>query len=407
MDNVLAINGGTPVRKKKWPSYEDGFKTPMYESLSKVIESGRFFRYDDRPIEETFTGKFENAIRELFNVKYALAVSSGTAALSLALMALDLPDDSYVACPAFGFPATVSAVILAKKKPLLFAVDNNLNFDLEDLKNRWDDRIKCIIVVHMRGVASSVSKIVDFAKSKGVEVIEDAIPSLGLSIEKKYLGTYGKIGCFSTQSDKTINTGEGGFIVTDDRCVYEKMVLLSGAYEGRYNKHIPNFEFVSCEYNYPLYNFRMDEIRASIAFEQIGVIKEKVQTIKDNYNYVISKIEKLEGLRIRKSDIIEGVLGDSLVFFVQKSLANKVVEALNSEGISTRCFGDRNYPNVRSFSQWKFLDEVKHELPKYLEGTINYFETSVDISLSVKLEKKDLDDLIKAINKVINYYCVK
>lgn len=402
---MLAINGGQPIRTIKWPTYEDGTKVFDDETktlLNEVLDSGRLFRYDTRPILETTTGKFENLLKDYFSCKYSLAVSSGTTALTLALMSLNLPKGFRVACPTFGFPATASAVMLAGGVPKLFASDRDLYYDMDDMLNRWDNNIKVIIVVHMRGYAQPIEKIIEFAKSKGVYVIEDAVPAMGVRANGRLLGTFGDVGCFSTQSDKTIVTGEGGFIITDTPNFFERSALLSGAFESRIKYHSTNVQQEQEQYM-PLYSFRLDEIRAAIAIPQLQKIDNKVEKMKSNYDYLVHGIEDITNIRIRKKLYLDGYLGDSLIFFVDDGSASWVAKALSAEGIIAKSFGDRN--NARSFEQWRFIEEVNSDDFNQIEAiksTKKYLRNAVDIPLSFSLNDEDLDDAIMAIKKVMS-----
>lgn len=400
----LAINGGTPIRTKNWPTYEDGvgaFSSEIIDAAEQVLKSGRLFRYDTRTLDETITGKYEKNLERYFGCKHALAVSSGTTALALAVMALDLPKGFSVACPVFGFPATASAVMLAGGIPKLYAVNENLHYDLQDLENRWDESIRAIIVVHMRGMAQPIDELVAFARKKGVYCIEDTVPSLGVFVNSKPLGMYGDIGCFSTQSDKTINTGEGGFIVTNNDSFFERMVLLSGAYEGRVLKHLARDGCI-IENTLPLYSFRMDEMRAAIAIPQLEHIDKKVSRLKANYDYVVERVSPY--VRIRKKCFDDGYLGESLLFFVDEVYADFVAKAITAEGVKARCIGSGG--NVRSFEQWRFLDEVDRKEFCCIDSVVksaHYLKSTIDISMSVSLDKEDLDDLANAIIKVIRF----
>ncbi|MFH1893672.1 MAG: aminotransferase class I/II-fold pyridoxal phosphate-dependent enzyme [Candidatus Zixiibacteriota bacterium] len=315
----LALNGGQPVRSRPWPNYMQGtggFGEATKKEIMRVLDSGRLFRYDSRSLSDTAAGRLESALAEYFGSKHVLLVSSGTAALTLALLALDLPQGFEAVCPAFGFPATASAILMARGIPRLIAVDRDLHFSLPDLERRWNERIKAIIVVHMRGFASQVDAIVEFATSRGVHVIEDVVPAFGARLEGKLLGTFGRVGCFSTQSDKMINTGEGGFLITDDLRLCERAVLLSGAFEGNCFKHFADLTSVESEFNLPLFNFRIDELRAALALCQLQDLDMRISTLRRNYEYVAGRVSELPGIRLREPVESGSFLGDSLVFFV-------------------------------------------------------------------------------------------
>src|SRR6185312_8398339 len=122
-----------------------------------------YFRYDYREYAETECGQFEGELCDYFDTRHALALSSGTAALAIAIMAAGIPRGSLIACPGFTFTPTPSAIVLAGGRPLLVEVYQDLHLDLADLRRRWNPDIKAIMVVHMRGVASDVEALADFA----------------------------------------------------------------------------------------------------------------------------------------------------------------------------------------------------------------------------------------------------
>jgi dTDP-4-amino-4,6-dideoxygalactose transaminase len=208
------------VRNAPWPTYDKGavFICPEDEAAAvRAIRSHLYFRYDHRAPKETECAILEEKLRGYFGSEHALAVSSGTTALALAIMAAKIPPGSLIACPGFTFVATPSAIVLAGCKPFLVEVDENLHLDLADLRRRWTPEIKAILVVHMRGFAADVKALCAFAADMGVPVLEDAVPAMGAELGGRKLGTFGVAGCFSTQSDKSLNSGEGGFLITDGR----------------------------------------------------------------------------------------------------------------------------------------------------------------------------------------------
>ncbi|MGI9310660.1 MAG: aminotransferase class I/II-fold pyridoxal phosphate-dependent enzyme [bacterium] len=236
----LAIESGVPVRSIPWPTYDKGNvcidNTDCYAAW-KVIKSKLMYRYDFRDMDDTETGRLEKDLAEFFGVRYALALSSGTSVLSVSMMASGVGVGDEVLCSSFGFPASPSSILLAGAVPVLVEVDENLHIDVYDLRKKISPATKAILMVHMRAQVGNIEKVMEIAEEQGVLLIEDAVPVLGVKVNGKYAGTFGIAGAFSTQSDKSINTGEGGFMLTDNRGVFEKAVLLSGAYEGRHEKH--------------------------------------------------------------------------------------------------------------------------------------------------------------------------
>jgi dTDP-4-amino-4,6-dideoxygalactose transaminase len=410
----LALYGGHPVRTKPWPTYDKGNVILDDDDVSMVIDvirSKRLYRYDNRPLHETKVGQFEIELKEYFQVQYALAVSSGTAAISLPLIALELPPNSLVGCPVYSFTATPSAIIQAQMKPLLIEVDHNLHMDLVDLERKIK-QMKALVVVHMRGFPAPLLQIKEIADKHGVPIIEDSVPALGHQLLGKHLGTYGTAGAFSTQSDKSINTGEGGFILTNEKDIFTKCVILSGAYERLYEKHITaqelSFNFLSL----PVFNFRLDEIHGALGLTQLKKLNTRLAVQAENYAYVMEKIQHLKYLRPRgtwSNDVLP--IGDNLLLQVYGSIKDCCwfANALTKEGVDTRALGDPDNANVRRFWDWAYLseDKTKNNLTTLYPESFKHIGSYIDLALSPTLEKDDLEDCVRAIKKVHDHYETK
>ncbi len=403
----LALFDGAPVRMKPWPSYEKGhvfINDEDEKAAIRALESQRYFRYDDRDFAETECGKLEQRIQQYFGVKHALACSSGTAALALSILAAGVPRGGLIACPGFTFAATPSSILLAGCEPYLVENDDNLNFDLDDLRRRWTDNIKAIVVVHMRGFASDMEAICEFANQKGVPIIEDAVPAMGAELNGRKLGTFGIAGAYSTQSDKSINTGEGGFIVTDDTDLFLRSVVLSGAYENRAYRHVGDDPVADrvCDLSLPIMSMRMDEIRAALACAQFDRLHVRLGAFRRNYDYVAGLLDGVSGIRLRQPAAQGALLGDSLNFMVDGCDAGLFAKALRLEGIDARNLGTAVEKNVRVFWNWRFMfkDRVPSEIQSELPRTTARLKQTIDIPLASTLEIQDCDDLVMAVRKV-------
>ena len=182
--------------------------------IDRLLKSGDLFRYtapQDAPV-----ALLEREFAEFMGTKFALAVSSCSQALFLSLKALQLPRGAKVLVPAFTFAAVPSAIVHADCQPVLVEVGENYRVDMADFEAKLTDDISAVLISHMRGHTSDMDAIMALAEAKGLPVIEDAAHSLGTQWHGKKIGTLGKIGCFSFQSYKMINAGEGGILITDD-----------------------------------------------------------------------------------------------------------------------------------------------------------------------------------------------
>ncbi|HET6209012.1 MAG TPA: aminotransferase class I/II-fold pyridoxal phosphate-dependent enzyme [Jatrophihabitans sp.] len=405
--DLLAIDGGAPVRVAPWPTYDKGavFIQPEDEQAAvRALRSHLYFRYDYRDYTETECGQFEQELCDYFGSRHALAVTSGTAALAIAIMAAGIPPGSLIACPGFTFVATPSAIVLAGCVPFLVEVDENLHLDLADLRHRWNPDIKAIMVVHMRGFASDLDALTGFAAEMGVPLFEDAVPALGAELNGRKLGTFGLAGGFSTQSDKSLNSGEGGFLLTDDSDLYARAVVLAGAYEGRCARHFGDHPVpLDSDLTLPLLSLRMDEIRAALLRSELLRLPTRLAAFHGNYDYVCTELADLPGIQIRQPVATGAYLGEAFIFRVPDGQAGWFANALCAEGIDARNLGSAGDANVRAFWNWRFLFGTASiaEIQQRLPATTGYLCDAVDVALSSTLTAEDCDHLITAVRRIV------
>lgn len=407
----LAIFGGSPVRTAPWPTYDkgDAFISPADEAAAiAAIRSHRYFRYDDRPHEQTCTGTLERRLREAFGTQYALACASGTTAIALALLALDLPAGSPVACPAFTFPATPSAIMLAGHRPVLVDCDRDLHLDLAHTEAVLAGGARAVVPVHMRGYATDMPAVMALARRYGARVVEDAVPALGAKLHGRYLGTFGDFGAFSTQSDKSLNTGEGGFLLTSDTEAYARAVVLCGAYEGRLTRHCNGTAPVD-DLTYPIYSFRMDEIRAALAGALLERLPARLAAHRRNHDHVVAGLARMDDrIEVRRPVADGAYLGEALIFRLPGARPADCAwfaRALCAEGIDARALGDPKEVNVRAFWHWRFLPGADPAAARAaLPGAARYIGEAIDVPLSANLTPSDCDDLLTAVDKVLSAF---
>ncbi|HEX7838700.1 MAG TPA: DegT/DnrJ/EryC1/StrS family aminotransferase, partial [Kofleriaceae bacterium] len=312
-----------------------------------------------------------------------------------------------VACPGFTFAATPSAIVLAGCRPLLVECDHNLHFDAQDLERKMSSAVKAIVVVHMRGFASDMAAILAVARKWKVPVIEDAVPALGVTVAGRHAGTFGAVGAFSTQSDKSLNTGEGGFLVCKDPTQFARAVVMSGAYEGRFKRHFSGPVPEICDLDYPIYSFRMDEIRAALACAEMTRLPKRLEVLRSNYDHVIGQLAEIDRIAVREPVSPGSYLGDSLIFRLRQVSGDQVVQvaaALRREGVDARALASANDLNVRCFWNWRFLFKGKSpaEIKALLPATAQHLSHAIDIPMSPTLTRADCDDLIRAVRKVLS-----
>lgn len=362
--------------------------------IERLLSSGDLFRYTAP--EGAPVALLEQEFAALLGVRYALAVSSCSAALFLALKALDLPRGARVLIPAFTFAAVPSAVLHADCVPVLCEVGADLRIDLDDFAARLDDDIAAVLISHMRGHTSDMDRIMALCDARAIPVIEDAAHSLGTLWKGRNIGTIGKVGCFSFQSYKLVNAGEGGILVTDDPEIAARCVIMSGAYEHNWKKHagLQN-SFMHWQNRLPLYNMRMQNLSAAVIRPQLPLAWDRVAAGRANHDYVADRLNRSDWLEVPPALPQEQRAPDSLQFRLlgqwSDAEARAFQDAAKARGITVQIFG-LSEDNARAFWNWKFIGDLP-DLPK----TRAMLMRTGDLRLPARLKRHDLDFIADAI----------
>ncbi|KPH97130.1 DegT/DnrJ/EryC1/StrS aminotransferase [Actinobacteria bacterium OK074] len=404
----LALDGGAPVRDRPWPSYENGdnfIAAEDEEEAVTALRERRYFRYDDRPYHATHNGRLNERISALLSSRHMLACTSGTAVIALSLFALGLPPGSPVACPAFTFSAAPSAIMLVGHRPVLVGVEDDLHLDVVHLRRLIEaENVRAVVVVHVRGFASDIRAVLAAADAAGIPVVEDAVPVLGVSFDGRPLGTFGAFGAFSTQADKPVNTGEGGFLVTDDSEAYARAVVHCGGYEGRMARHFPDGAPPVSDQDHPHFAWRMDEVRAALAHSMLGRLPQRLARHRRTYDALADVLDGHDGLSLRAPSAPGAYTGQFLTMRLDRARAQDsewYAEALCAEGIKAVALGSTRRPNARAFWNWCYLVGSDAEAARAsLPHTARRIDRIVDIPLSAHLTADDRADLVRAIDKV-------
>ena len=345
------------------------------------------------------TGKktiaFEDQFKEMLKAKYALAVSSCTAALHLALQLLNIKNGDEVITPSLTFVATVNAIKYVNAVPVFCDIigKDNLNISPKEIEKKITKKTKAIIVMHYAGFPCQMDEIITIARKHRLKVIEDACHGPLSEYNGKKLGTIGDIGCFSFFSNKNIATAEGGMLVTNNEELFNKAKLLRShgmttMSFDRAQGHSTSYDVVALGYNY-----RMDDIRASIGIVQLSKIindLKKRSEIRQNY---IKRLSNAENLIIPfkyhtefcSNYIFPVVLKDSSIKkrdLIRKSLQNK--------GIQTSI----HYPPAHRFSIYK-----KQKI--YLPNTEYVADNEITLPMFGSLSKKQIENISNNLLRLI------
>ncbi|WP_227285047.1 aminotransferase class I/II-fold pyridoxal phosphate-dependent enzyme [Boseongicola sp. H5] len=362
--------------------------------IDRLLQSGDLFRYtapEDAPV-----ALLEQEFAALMGSRYALAVSSCSAALFLSLCALDLPKDARVLIPAFTFAAVPSAIVHANCQPVLVEVGRNYRIDMDDFAAKLPGA-DAVIISHMRGHTSDMDAIMALCDEAGIPVIEDAAHSLGTLWNGRKVGTIGRVGCFSFQSYKLVNAGEGGILITDDADLVARAVIMSGAYEHNWKKHAVLHEaFARWQNRLPLYNMRMQNLSAAVIRPQLPEVARRVRDGRANHDYVAAALNSSPWLNVPDALPPEERAPDSIQFNLQgfdhDADARAFADAAAARGVKVQVFG-LSTDNARAFWNWHFIPGDTPELPQ----TRAMLMRACDVRLPARLQRPELDFIIGAL----------
>ena len=241
--------------------------------------------------------KFESIFARFTGAKFAVGVSNGTAALHLSLKALGIGKGSEVIIPDMTFVATASSVLLTGATPVLVDVDGDMNISVPSIKKSITSKTKAIIPVHFGGKSCKIKEISTIAKKNHITIIEDCAHAIGSRINTKHVGTFGQSGCFSFYPTKNFTTIEGGMVITNSKNIAD---FVRSARNHGISKTLASRFSGGKPWDYdvenPGYNYRLDEIRASLGINQLKRIKKMNLLRKKAANYYNKKLSNVTGI---------------------------------------------------------------------------------------------------------------
>lgn len=367
------------------------------DDLNRILENGDLFRYtapSDAPVT-----LLEQEFAQMMGSTYALAVSSCSAALFLSLKALNLPRNARVLIPGFTFAAVPSAVIHAGCHPVLCEVGDNYRININDFSDKLPS-VQAVIISHMRGHTSDMDAILSLCADAEIPVIEDAAHSLGTLWHGQKIGTLGKIGCFSFQSYKMINAGEGGILITDDADLVARAVIMSGAYEHNWKKHSGlHTSFARWQNQLPLYNLRMSNLAAAVIRPQLPEMPRRTKDGLRNHDYVAANLSKARHIHVPAPLPPEQRAPDSIQFNLIDMTDAQVrtfAETAAELGVKVQVFG-LSTDNARAFWNWQFIPDLP-DLPQ----TRAMLMRACDVRLPVQLSLDQLDAVCAVLLKALD-----
>tara|TARA_Y100000996_G_scaffold111653_2_gene82661 strand:+ start:1584 stop:2738 length:1155 start_codon:yes stop_codon:yes gene_type:complete len=381
--NVLKKSGTKFPAYEPWISNED--KKIVHETLKQTMLTLG-------PKLE----KFENDFCKYSKAKYAVAVSNCTAALHLSLMALGIGKDDEVIIPDLTFVADANAVLACNAKPILTDINKeNFFLSISNIKKNITKKTKAIIPVHIYGQVCNIDEILDVAKDNNLKVIEDCAHAVGTFHESKHAGTMGNTGCFSFYPTKNITTAEGGMVITNSKRIAEKVRQLRShgmtrSLKSRYSSGYPwVFDIVE-----PGYNYRLDEIRASLGITQLKRIKKINELRKKASAYYYKNLQDISGIIL--PDMVNDKSHSYHLYTIRvtkpfKLSRNQLYKKFKDNGITTTVY----WMPIHKYTAYRKFAKKSNVI-----NTTKTYDEILGLPLFPNITKKHQDAVIKIIKSV-------
>ena len=350
------------------------------KEVMDVLETGVLMRYGfDKERKGIFkVREFEEAFAQYCQAKYALGVTSGSSALKVALTAMDVGPGDEVICPAFTFLATYEAVIEVGAIPVMADIDETLNLDPDDIERKITPCTKAVIPVHMCGAPAHIDKIMAVARKHNLLVLEDNAQGCGGSYRGKKLGTFGDMGIFSFDYYKTVTTGEGGMVLTDNK----EFSLRAEWYHDHGHDHNPNVSRAMEGRTILGFNYRMNELQGALGLAQLRKLDTIIALQKINKQAIKEVLRNVKGITFRDIPDPDGDTATFLAFNLpDEGTAAKFQKALGSEGVDTVCFKN---------NLWHYVPNWEHFLARSTANSKQYPFTDPSYKGKVDYSKENI-----------------
>ncbi len=398
----------TPLRAGYWGSqfYDDKEKAELMDVLNNQAP---FRWYGTNPPTKVAT--FEKEFAARMGTKFALAVTSGTAALQCAVAALEIGPGDEVILPAWTWHSCFNAVVLAGALPVCAEIDHTFNIDPASLESLITPQTKLIMAVHLQGNPCHLDKVLAIARKHKIRVLEDCAQSVGASFHGRPLGAHADIGIYSLQLNKTITAGEGGAVVTNDPLLFERASRFHdlGGYRA---PHVQWTEKANLDFFFGA-NYRMSEFTGGVLLAQLRKLDKIVNAVRSNARHVYDGVRDLPGIRFRDLPDPAGELGAGVFMdFQTKARADRFLDLMKAENVLAAKPGGSvilpTLPHVIAkktiHPAWPSFTSPRGKAiqygPQTCPRTIDILGRYAGVLMDPKYTRRETDDIVAAIRKV-------
>ena len=363
------------------------------ERAVEVMQSGRLHRYNLADGDENEASQLEREYAEWQGADYCVACTSGGYAMQLALRACGVMPGDKVLANAYTLAPVPGAIHNVGGVPVLVDIDSNYHIDMADLETKaLESGARFLLLSHMRGHIADMDRLTDICDRLDICLIEDCAHTMGASWRNRKSGNFGKAAAFSTQTYKHMNSGEGGFLTTNDPVVAARAVVSSGSYM-LYGRHgaIPAEEvFQEVRLLAPNYSGRMDHLRAVLLRAQLPAIETSVSRWNVLYDRLAARLGEMAGVVIPQRRQEEFYVGSSIQFRAEgltREQVPQLITACGERGVELKWFGDDEPKAFTSrYDSWKYIADIPH-----LPGTLGVLEKTLDMRVPLTFDVDDCD----------------
>ncbi|MBI1172785.1 aminotransferase [bacterium] len=368
------------------------------EAALAVLRHGRLHRYNTAPGEVAEAALLEEEFAALTGAKYCLAVASGGYAMGCALRALEVGPGEPVLTNAFTLAPVPGAIAAAGATPIFVETTADLVIDFADLAEKARRTgARLLMLSHMRGHICDMSALMTLCRTLGLRVIEDCAHTMGAGWEGVASGRHGVMACYSMQTYKHINSGEGGFLISDDAELMARAILLSGSYMlyGKHRAAPPPEVFETVRMVTPNVSGRMDNLRAAILRPQLKVLGDRVARWERLYRHLEAGLQATPGLSLVARPAAEVFVGSSFQFLLPDWSPARIALFLQravARGVELKWFGA---PEPVAFTSR--YDHWRYARPQSLPRTDRILAGLIDLRLPLTFAPEDCDQIARII----------
>jgi dTDP-4-amino-4,6-dideoxygalactose transaminase len=372
------------------------------EAALRVLKSGKLHRYNVGKGEKGEVALLEEEFARYMGRKYCLACASCGSAMYLALKGAGIKAGDTVLCNAYTLAPVPGAIKNAGAAIELIEITDDYLIDLDDLEKKASNtNAKCLMLSHMRGHIVNMDRVMEICRNQNLILIEDCAHTMGGAWDGKKSGAFGHISCFSTQTYKHMNSGEGGLLVTDDPELIARAIISSGSYM-LYELHTSRPEmdvFEKLKTTVPNYSSRMDNLRAALLRPQLTSLDDQCKKWNQLYQVLEAGLNNIDGITCPARDSREYYVGSSIQFSLNgqaDSTIREFLSACRERGVEVKWFGNKEPVGfTSSYSSWQYFDKLPH-----LPNTNRVLAVMCDMRIPLTFDQEDCTLICEIIEEI-------